>query len=512
MKKILKSCLLVLVAICVSVSFVGCKKKLSPTTVNIDNVKYSNGVTTNGGMTVVYGDYLYFINGTKDNDGKSLKKNTRSAICRVKYDMTTGKTTGDMEVVVKDLVGFSDASLHIFGDFLYYATPCSGENSNGEVLFNKTTFKRYDLVNKKSYSLYTTELNSSSEVVNYAYYVAGETLNLLVYEKSMGTIKSFKIDKKVVMNYEITEVTGCLFSENYGKVTRAGANVDANVFVYYTKAPGAQDAVQSGVKVYKTSPVTNNSIEISTGREIALVTIRAGKLVYSSGEFVYADDITSEAQTLRVDNRNCISRATLTNAIYLENYSLVDDPSDPNNPSKKQLVKKEGSISVFALTKATESSHYFNIFEWTSESQEPEDNCAIIENVSSAKDFSFIGLSMLEEIVTEADEDKGIEEEKRKVLYAFFMESSLIYKIEVAEVIDEAEGKLSVSATQKIQLTATKPNANDGLLIPEIVGNYMFFLSEDSDKNDYLYKIDVTPTENKTDKADKFALEEKTKK
>ena len=507
MKKIFKSCLLVLVAVCVSFSFVGCKKKISPTTTNTDNIKFSGGVTTNGGMTVVNGDYLYFINGTKTNDGKSQDKNTKSAICRVKYDMATGKTSGDMEVVVDELVGFSDGSIHIFGDFLYYATPCAGENSKGEVLYNKTEFKRYDLVNNKSYSLYTTELNVESEIVKYGYYVVNDTLNLIVYEATNTTIKSFKIDKKVTENYTISGVASCLLSENYGAVSTS-AKIDANVFVYYTKGPSTTDAIQSGVKVYKTSPVTDNSIKISEGLDIALLTIRAGKLVYSCNSFIYADSITASNQTLKVSNENCISHATLDNAIYLENYSLQDDP---NNEGKKQLVVSEGSISVLALSKATESAFYFNVFEWTSSSNGPEDNMEEIAMMSTAKDFAFIGITTIEEIVTEDDEETTDvnEETKRKVLYALFMETSLVYKVEIAEYT-ETEGKLNVSGhSEKIQLSTSKPAANDGLLVPEIIGDYLFILSEDSDKNKYLYKVDTTITKNATKESEKFALEEK---
>lgn len=502
MKKILKSCLLMLVAVCVSFSFVGCKKKVSPTTTDTGSIKLSNGVTTNGGMTVVRGEYMYFINGTKANDGKSQDDNTRSAICRVKYDIATGKTSGDMEVVVDELVGFSDGSLYIFGDYLYYTTPSDGENSNGDVLYNKTVFKRYDLVNEKSYTIYTTELNSSSEVMNYAYYIVGDSLNLLVFEKSNATIKSFKIDKKVVENYTISEVTGCLFSENTGKVT-TGAAVDANSYVFYTKTPATNEEVQTGNKVYKTSPVKDNGVLISEGREISLLTIRAGKLIYSVGEFIYADTITSGKDTLKVDNTNCISRATLENAIYIENYSLKEVSG------KKHLVKTPGSISILTMTKATDTASYIDIFEWTSTSNGPEDNSAQIGFMSSATDFNFIGLVELEEVVTEDDEKTTDvnEEVKRKVLYAFFMESSLVYKIEIAEVKDE--NTMVVSSSERIKLSTSKVSKNDGLLVGEIVGNYMFILSEDKDKNVYLVKIDVTPTKNATKEADKFALEEK---
>lgn len=505
MRKVFKSCLLVLVAVCVSFSLVGCKKKISPTTTNTENIKTSNGVSTNGGMTVVNGEYLYFINGTKTNDGSSQSKNTKSAICRVKYDMATGETSGDMEVVVDELVGFSDGSIHIFGDFLYYTTPCNGENSKGEVLYNKTTFKRYDLVNKKSHTLYTTEINSESEELKYAYYVVGESLNLLVYEKSNATIKSFKIDKKIQENYTIKSVLSCLFSENYGKVTTTGANVDANSFVYYSIAPDTHDAQQGGSKIFKTSPVKNNSIMISEGRDIALLSIRSGKLVYSCNSFIYADTITASEQTIKTENQNCISRATLDNAIYIENYSLINDPSDE---AKKQLVKSEGSISVLTLTKSTETAYYLNIFEWTDESSGPEDNYETIAIMTTAKDFSFIGITKINEIVTEADEEKGIEEERRDVLYAVFMESSLVYKIEIAEFKDDST--LNVSGySEKVKLSTTKVNAASGLIVPEIVGNELFIMSTDTDKNEYLVQVDLTITENATKESDKFALEEK---
>ena len=238
------------------------------------------------------------------------------------------------------------------------------------------------------------------------------------------------------------------------------------------------------------------------------MSIRAGKLVYSSNNFIYADSITASNQTLKIANENCISHATLDNAIYLENYKLIDDPL---NSSKKQLVKAEGHISVLSLTKATESAYYFNVFEWTSTSNGPEDNMEEIAILSAAKEFAFIGLTTIEEVVTEDDEDTTDvnEEVKRKVLYALFMESSLVYKIEIAEYT-ETEGTLKVSGhSEKIQLSTTKGAANDGLLIPEIVGDYLFVLSEDSDKNKYLVKIDTTITKNATKESDKFALEEK---
>lgn len=499
MRKILKSCLVILAVVCLSFSFVGCKKKVSPTTTNVDNVKSSNGATTNGGMTVVYGDYLYFINGSKDNDGTSPKKNKRSAICRVKYNMTTGETEGDIEVVVDELVGFSNGSLNIFGDYLYYTTPCADENYKGEVLYYKTCFKRYDLVNKKSYLLYTTELNNKDETIDFAYYVVNDTLNLVVYETKNSTIKSMKIDKKVTLNYTISGVTGCTLSENYGKPTTS-ASVDANSFVFYTKAPDTYDYPQTGNKVYKTSPVTDDSKLISQGKAISLLSIRSGKLLYSYNKFVYAQAITAGDNVLLTENTNCISRSELTNAIYLENYSLQ------GKDSTAKLVKSEGSITVLTFDS---TNLYFSVFEWTSSTTAIEDNHTNISLLESAKDFEFIGLTKLEEIVTKDDpETENVNEEtKRTVLYALYRESSKVYKVEIAEVVDENTMKVSIH-TEKVKLSDSTLSSTNGLLLPEAVGNYLFILSEDDDKNNYLIKVDLTPTETVDKKSDKFALAE----
>ena len=501
MKRILKSCFVVLIAICFAMPLVACKTKTSPTTVDVYKVKVVNGVSTNGGLTVVHGDYLYFINGIKANDGKSVKNNKKSAICRVKYNVTTGETTGDIEVVVDELVGFKYGTLHVFGDYLYYTTPCADKNANATVLYNKTVFKRYDLVNKKSYTLYTTELNNSSETVEYAYYVVGETLNLLVYEKTNATIKSFKIDTNVEVNYIISEVTDCVLSENYGKPTTS-LSVDANNFVFYTKSPEKYDAQQTGSRVFKTSPTKNDSTLISKGASITLLSIRAGKLMYTYDSVVCAQLITSSKnETLLLDKSNCVSR-TDVKGIYIENYKLVGEGESA------KLVKSEGDITVLAFTEFKDAkTYYFSIFQWTDVNKSINHND--LATISSATDFEFIGLSTVEEITQEADEEQGIEEEKEKFLCVLYRESSKVYKLKIASISEENPDEMQLMKKARVQLSGSTLTATTGLLLPEAIGNYLFIMTEDDKKNSYLMKVDLSVTKNNTDKTDKFALEEK---
>lgn len=500
MKKLLKSFLVVVVAVCVAMPLVVCKKKVSPTTANTDNIKTVAGVNTNGGMTVVNGEYLYFINGSKTNDGTSSKDNTRGAICRVKYNTETGETSGDMEVVVDELAGFANGSISIFGDYLYYTTPCSDKNSSATVLYNKTVFKRYDLVNEKSYTIYTTELNSSSESIKFAYYVVGDSLNLVVYEQSNATIKSFKIGEDVTLNYEITEVVDCVLSETNGKLNSSDVTVDANSFVFYSIAPGTGEYPNSGYKVYKTSPVTNNSVKISEGKEISFVTIRAGKLVYSYDEKVFASEITSGAQTISTEFTSCISYKIYENAIYLENYKLI------KGEGSSKLVKSNGDIVMLVIEEDVPS---FSLLYRAASSNEP-----IVEQVANLgddeyKDFEFAGFGLVEEIITEKDETNNIEEEKGTFLNVFFKNSSKLYKLAIAEVSEDNSDELSVCKyASKFQITGSTLSTTNGILTPEAIGNYLFILVQDSDKNNYLTKIDLSNRDPNTEETDLFQIKE----
>lgn len=501
MKKFLKSFLVIMVAVCVALPLVACKKKVSPTSTDLSKVKSVNGVSTNGGITAIYGDYLYFINGTKTNDGTSQNKNTRSAICRVKYNETTGETSGDMEIVVDELVGFANGSLYFFGDYMYYATPCSDKNSSASVLYNKTCFKRYDLVNKKSYTIYTTANNSSSVTVSYAYYISGETLNLLVYESlsSDGTIKSLKVDKKVTENYTISDVASCLFSENYGKVTTSGATVDANSFVFYTKDPVEGEAVQTGNKVYKTSPVEDNSTCIySDGSDIELKTIRAGKLVYAYDDVIYAQSITNKTnEKLVVNFQYAIYHGSSENVIYLENYKLTGEQTSA------KLEKSEGDIVIIGFN---ETGKEISLSQWSTESGHDINFTAVTTFTDEVSSFEFIGTAILEEVVTEDDKDTDENEEvKAKFLYVLYKNSSTLYKAKLAKLNDDGTMNLDIY-NSCVKLSGSTLSDTTGILVPEVIGNYLFIMAQDDDKNNYLIKVDLTAKETVSDKSDFFAM------
>lgn len=463
MRKILKLTLSVALAFVCLFSFTACKKKVSDTTVDTSKVVSTNGVTTNGGVTAVYDGYLYFINGTKTNDGTSQSKNTKSAICRVKYDKGTidDKT---YEIVVDDLVGFDDGSLYFFGDYMYYTTPCADKNSQATVLYNKTTFMRYDLVNKKSYELYTTMQNNADEAITYAYYVVGTELHLVVYETKNATITSLKIDKKVATNYVISSVESCILSENNGTRVTTDVTYDANNFVFYTTAHSGveEDKTQTGNKVYRTSPTQNTSTLIcDNGSSVSLIAIRNGKLIYACDSRLYAELITgAENETLELSGSNVIAHSYSTDASYLF------------------LENEDGSISVLYYDS---TAYNLNIITWKNSSLEP----VTIQEFTKDDKFEFITTVTL----TETEEaEEGEEAVSHEVTYLIYINTKKLYKIEIA-----LDGKYTDSVfAEPIQLTNTEPTSATGLLVPEVIDNYIYIFAVDTNKSTYLYRTDVT--------------------
>lgn len=477
MKKLLKGLTCLIMAFVLVFSLSACKSNLSPTTVDTSKVKTSNGVTTNGGITAIHDGYLYFINGTKTNDGKSPYGNTKSAICRVKFDEVLG-TVNDAtyEVVVDDLVGFTYGSLHFFGDFLYYTTPSADVNYKNNVLYYKTKFVRYDLVNKTKQTIYTTQQNAEKEEVSFAYYVVGEELDLIVYESKNASITSIKIGDTCQTNYVLNEVTSCALSENYGKCVTSGKTADANTFVFYTKAYDTYEKFNTGNKLYRTLPNKNSSTCIfNQGKEVTLDTIKQGKLIFSEKELdvtrVYAYPITGDAnETISLDERAyVISYNAIDNSIYMEN--------------------SDGSISIIEYKAGSDNSYTINKID-VSRNYEPESKQITYGKTKISK-FTIAGLVKVNEIVKEATETE--EAQTEQVLYLVYVADNALYKLEI-----ERAGVLNENAKAPVKLTKSKIVEPSGLLLPEVVGNYVFaFANEIDDKeketgNVYLHKIDLT--------------------
>ncbi len=130
MKKKL-SIIVAAVAVAVLVfALVGCTESLKQDAIATD---FSEKVESNGGMAVVYGDYLYFINGYAGSSADNVFGETvKGAIARVEYK--NGKPSGEAQIVVPKNVYGTDTKyggIYIVDDYIYYQTPSVKLDKNG---------------------------------------------------------------------------------------------------------------------------------------------------------------------------------------------------------------------------------------------------------------------------------------------------------------------------------------------------------------------------------------------
>ncbi|MBR1747563.1 MAG: hypothetical protein IJ735_05055 [Clostridia bacterium] len=128
-KSIVFIALVLVIALCL-VALVGCSESYSA-----NGVKTEKGpVGDNGGMAVVYGKYLYFINGYAGESVDNTFGNVvKGSIARVELD-ENGVPKGNATVIVPKNVYGTDTTyggIYIVDDYIYYASTNTDLNNSG---------------------------------------------------------------------------------------------------------------------------------------------------------------------------------------------------------------------------------------------------------------------------------------------------------------------------------------------------------------------------------------------
>lgn len=191
MKKFIK--LFICMCLCVvSLTFTACGKKSK-----IEAPDSNAPVTSNGGIVVQKGDFLYYANGynSVDNVKKSDldKKYTLGGLYVTKTDASrdeNGSLTYNNRLSSK-LSSFEATDLHIFGDYMYYTTINTEETKKGGLQTKHLEIYRVKLNSTDSKRVYRSgidfEDSEGNRVVDFNYYEENGTVYILIHEN--GTLK-----------------------------------------------------------------------------------------------------------------------------------------------------------------------------------------------------------------------------------------------------------------------------------------------------------------------------------
>ena len=148
----------------------------------LDGYTSEGEVVSNGGFAVEKGDYIYYINGkqsyTADNTYGKVEK---GAIMRISKDNLSARNYADVQTVVPEIVysGNTSAGIFIYGDYVYYSTPSTEKNSDGEIQKSNILFKRARLDGSETMKGYFAKYSNNS--IQYRYVLGKDKVVYLLY-------------------------------------------------------------------------------------------------------------------------------------------------------------------------------------------------------------------------------------------------------------------------------------------------------------------------------------------
>ena len=203
----------------------------------------SANVYGNGGTVVRKGEYLYFANAYKTQADVKTNENkygneTLSAIYRTKLTDNgvvefdeEGLPVG-AEVLVKQIAGFENSGLYIFGEYLYYTTPYTLKNDDGSDLTGLLRFCRVELDGSNWKVLYETK--QTSDTANYTLNQVDGLVYITIFDgKQIISVKvdGGRISSKVMVN----EATSVVTYER-ADISKEDTLCEFDRYAYYTRA------------------------------------------------------------------------------------------------------------------------------------------------------------------------------------------------------------------------------------------------------------------------------------
>lgn len=325
MKKFITFTLCLLLCV-VTLGLTACgKSKKETVDISIDSVG-------NSGMVVTRGGYTYFVNGYKPYS--TLENNKEASfsvggLYRAKlnaegsFDFDENGSIVGAEQISSKLAGFESTSLYVFGNKIYFATPITEVDKNGELQIEKLEFRRVSLTGGKTERFYTSKIDASK--VTFEFYYAEGTVFLMINED--GTLKCINcFDKSVnqvatgVESLVLPKDTDNVFtSDSYQKIFYTTKNEDSKI-------------------VINNYNIITNKVEyrkITDYKTCELIDYKFGQLYYKAGvddaldyTYLYTIHATKNAITSLqayklTDNEDCIEICFLENETdgYIVNTS-----------------------------------------------------------------------------------------------------------------------------------------------------------------------------------------------
>ena len=518
LKKGKKIILLVLAFALALAALAGCKGGRTSSTVDYEPTDQE--ATSNGGFVVEKGGWYYFINGAESSSSdNTYGEVVKGSLMRIKEsDLASGKYSA-AEIVIPQMMVASDytSGIYIYGDTVYYATPNTTKNMDGDVESSYLDFKSAGLDGTAMKDRY---LQVSDNTTVYRYVQDGEDVYLLYVDSSNTEIHSYNTrtgtDTVLVKGYSayqldsqdptnpvvyytmpVVKKNNITENESYQQIYRVSASATKSPYEFdfsggYQDEDGEDmeyinlgELVLDGIGSDKTEKSPFNH-DWAAGTAKSLSGFTYSFIKYMDGKLILSVTKISEGTTF----------------VYALDESAIGEGwnSVTANPGGD-----DGKLSPVAVStaNATASALYY-----TNESNELcyiyVDSAGAIWRVTVSQSNADTDYS--KESVLLARGQTSATLLKLADGYLYFSNTGTngkaLYRIRYDGAKEQYNG-FEGAAAENDDYKATKYLAldfNDSWYSPELVGNYLFFSNKESYASSYVYVME-NPADNAALKA-----------
>ena len=211
----------------------GCGGYFNSSALPGENIFTTDKAVSNGGFAVEKGGYVYFINGVENNTAlNDYGAPVKGAIYRISKDNLASRNYAETDRVVP-LVAYTgeyNSGLFIYGDYIYYGTPSTAKNANGEILNGNLDMKRTKLDGTET--MRDAYVQFSSLTTEYRFVEVDDTVYLM-YVTAAETLEEGGASAKNLHSYNTEDGTDTVLAHNVDSVIFDSAD-KPNPRVYYT--------------------------------------------------------------------------------------------------------------------------------------------------------------------------------------------------------------------------------------------------------------------------------------
>lgn len=450
MFKTLTKTALIIFAICLMFLSTGCsaEKKFSV----LGGPEQADAVSSNGGMVVQKGNYIYYINGVSSTSAENAFGVPQKGTI-VRMDLTTLEKLIVVPKVV--LSSYNKGGFYIFGDKIYYTSPSVEKDKDGKRLSSYLDYFCCNINGSGTKKIITTISNSNP----YKFFENDGIVYLLINDTSNKSVN--------VINTNTGKNTTILSEYSGTPIVADDGYVYFNQVIY-------KDEEQ------KTETYTYNKL-----CRVAYMGGEIEEIKYPNGDSITQDNLiycyTATLTDVKIYNDNTV--------IYYTKKSAVDKgiPSTIPNATPYYYILEEANDNAL-IGISTDEVNFTNVLYVTETSfigvykdSEEEGATGDVYYVEKTQEFN----------------PKKLMANPAKLLningeYLYYIKSvdsnNLLYKIKYNREIGEydPEGE---------EILADVSFSTSGLS-PELVGDFIYFVRTDGDYSNYLYRYDInTPGE-----------------